>query len=222
MRGGAEEDVALPVPDRILPTRAIGILVDALRRRESPVLLDLGRVVGDNMGFLTEALGCRLLVADLFADLDERSTAGGRAGDEDGAWIAERIPQDPEAVDAVLCWDTLEHLTTVEGRTLAAALTRILRPHGVLLLSFSGEWRSEPGYATYGIVDRSTLRRQFHAGASRQMRALTSREMMDTFHDLAVVDAFLLATRAHEMVFRKPSHSTATRRPAAPRSRQEV
>ena len=208
----AEEVVALPVPDRILPTRAIGLLVDALRTRESPVLLDLGRVVGGNVAFLTAELGCKLVVADLLADLDERSSAGERTEDETGVWIASRIREDPESVDAVLCWDTLEHLTTSEARILAASLTRVLRPHGVLLLSFSGEWRSEPGYATYGIVDRSTLRRQFRAGATRQMRVITSREVTETFHELTVVDARLLATRAYEMVLRKPSYSTPTRK----------
>ena len=213
--GGSEsasrKGATLAVPDQLVQTRAIGILVDALRRRESPMLLDLGRVVGDNVAFLTAELGCRLVVADLFADLDERSSAGERDADQTGEWVAERIQAEPETVDAVLCWDTLEHLTAVEGQMLAARLTRALRPHGVLLLSFSGEWHPQPGYATYGIVDRSTLRRQFCAGASRQMRVLTSREVTETFRNLAIVDARLFATRAQEMVFRKPSYSTATR-----------
>lgn len=221
VRGGrAREEVdALPVPDGNVPTRAIGILLDALRGRESPVLLDLGRVVVDNVAFLTSALGCRLAVADLFAALDERSSAGERTGDRTGAWIPECIRQDPESVDAVLCWDAIEHLTPVEGRILAARLTRVLKPHGVLVASFSGEWRPAPGYATYEIVDRATLRRQFCAGASRQMRVLTSRELTETFHDLAVVDACMLATRAHEMVFRKPSYPAVTRKGAAARTR---
>ena len=217
-----DEAAALPVPERVLPTRAIGILVDALRSRESPLLLDLGRAVGENVAFYTTQLGCRLVVADLFADLDERLSAGEPAEGRNEEWIGGRIRQDPESVDAVLCWDTLEHLSAVEGQILAARLIRVLKPHGVLLLSFSGEWRTEPGYATYGIVDRSSLRRQFHAGVSRQMRVLTSREVTETFRDLSVVDACLLATRAQEMVFRKPSHSTATRMREPSRTRLEA
>ena len=217
-----DKAAALPVPDRVLTSRAIGILIDALRSRESPLLLDLGRVVGENVAFLTTELGCRLAVADLFADLDERSSAGGPAEDQNGEWIAGRIRQEPESVDAVLCWDTLEHLTAVEGQILATRLTRMLKPHGVLMLSFSGELRTQHGYATYGIVDRSTLRRQFHAGVSRQMRVLTNREVTETFHDLSVVDACLLATRAYEMLFRKPSYSTAARKGMASRARLDV
>lgn len=218
----APPDAPLPVPERNVPTRAIGILVDVLRRRPSPVVLDLGRVVGGNVGFLTAELGCRLLVADLFATLDDRGPAPRRsAADDTGAWVAELVGQDAESVDAVLCWDTLEHLTNAELRVLASRLTSVLRPHGVLALGFSAEWRAESGYATYQIVDRETLRRQFHPGPSRQSRVLTGREVMNVFGELAVVDTFLLATRAYEMLFRKPSLARDDRRMAAAFRRQE-
>ncbi len=217
-----KKDAALPVPERLVPTRVIGILVDVLQGRQSPVVLDLGRVVSGNVGFLTAELGCKLVIADLFADLNARASDGETADDATGAWIASRIGHDAESVDAVLCWDTLEHLTVTEARVLASRLTRVLRPHGVLVLSFSGEWRAESGYATYTIVDRETLRRQFYASVSRQSRVLTSREVMDTFRELAVVDTFLLATRAYEMLFRKPSQSRVNRRIMASPARRDV
>ena len=207
-----ELDVSLTVPEKLIPTRAIGILVDVLRGRQSPVVLDLGRVVGGNIRFLNAEFGCRLVVADLFADLNARAAGGERSEKDAGDWIAERIRHDAESVDAVLCWDTLEHLTPPEARVLASRLTRVLRPHGVLAMGFSSEWRAESGYATYEILDRETLRRQFHAGPARQSHVLTSREVMDMFGELAVVDTFLLATRAYEMLFRKPSQSRDNRR----------
>ena len=185
-------------------------------------MLDLGRVVGGNVGFLTAELGCKLVVADLFADLNARAAAGEQSEDESGAWIAARVGHDAESMDAVLCWDALEHLTATESRVLASRITRVLRPHGVLVLGFSGEWRTESGYATYEIVDRETLRRQFHPGPSRQSRVLTSREVMEMFGELAMVDTFLLATRAYEMLFRKPSQSRNNRRITASPARREV
>ena len=213
---------ALPVPERLVPTRAIGILVDVLRTRPAPVVLDLGRVVGGNVGFLTAEFGCKLVVADLFADLNARAAAGKQFEDESGAWIAGRIGCDAESVDAVLCWDTLEYLTATESCVLASRITRVLRPHGVLVLGFSGEWRAESGYATYEIVDKETLRRQFHPGQSRQSRVLTSREVLEMFGDLAMVDTFLLATRAYEMLFRKPSRAKDSHRITASPARREV
>lgn len=200
-----QADDALAVPERLVPTRAIGVLVDVLRGRPSPVVLDLGRVVGGNVAFLTSELGCKLVVADLFADLAAGADDAERSEEEIAAWLAARVGQEAQSVDAVLCWDVFEYLTVPEASRLASLVTARLRPHGVLILGFSGEWRGEPGYATYEIVDRATLRRQFHPSASRQVRVLTNREVMDTFRGLAVVDTFLLATRAYEMLFRKPS-----------------
>ena len=183
----------------------MGILVDALRGRQSPVVLDLGRVVGANVAFLTSELGCKVVIADLFADLATDVDGAGRIEGEIGAWLTARVGQDADSVDAVLCWDVFEHLTVTEASLLASRITAMLRPHGVLVLGFSGEWRGESGYATYEIVDRETLRRQFHPSPSRQVRVLTNREVLETFRGLAVVDTFLLATRAYEMLFRKPS-----------------
>ena len=218
----AEPAAARSASERLVPTRAIGILADVLRGRRAPMVLDLGRVVGGNVGFLTSEFGCRLVVVDLFADLDARAAGGGQSGDEAGSWLGSRIEQDAGSVDAVLCWDTVEYLTATEARVLASHVTRVLRPHGVLVLGFSSEWRGESGHATYEIVDRATLRRQFHPGPSQQLRVLTGREVMDTFRELAVVDTFLLATRAYEMLFRKPSQSMDNRRTTASPVRREV
>lgn len=213
---------ALEVPDRLVPTRALGILVDVLRSRRSPVVLDLGRAVGGNLAFLTSELECRLVIADVFADLRAGSGGAGRSGEEIGAWLTARVAQAPDSVDAVLCWDVFEHLAAAEARLLAARITALLRPHGVLVLGFSGEWRAESGYATYEIVDRETLRRQFHSSPSRQARVLTSREIMETFRGLAVVDTFLLPTRTYEMLFRKPSQPTRKHGTPASPVRREV
>jgi len=218
----SQGDGTLSVSDRLVPTRAIGVLVDVLRGRQSPVVLDLGRVVGGNVAFLTSELGCKVVVADLFADLGAGGEDAERSEEQIGAWLAARVERDAESVDAVLCWDVFEHLTATEARVLASLITTMLRPHGVLVLGFSGEWRAEAGYATYEIVDRETLRRQFHPGPSRQTRVLTSREVMDMFHGLAVVDTFLLARRAYEMLFRKPSRPARQYGVTASPARREV
>jgi 2-polyprenyl-3-methyl-5-hydroxy-6-metoxy-1,4-benzoquinol methylase len=191
--------------ERRVPTRAIGILVDVLRDRRSPVVLDLGRVVGGNVAFLAAEVGCKLVIADLFADLGAGPDGARQSEEQIGAWLTRRVGQTSDSVDAVLCWDVFEHLTVPEARLLASRITAMLRPHGVLVLGFSGEWRGESGYATYEIVDRETLRRQFHSGPLQQARVLTTREAMEMFRGLAVVDTFLLSTRAYEMLFRKPS-----------------
>ena len=50
------------------PTKALRKFLSSLVLRESPVLMDLGPVVGPNVTFFGERLGCKILLEDLFAD----------------------------------------------------------------------------------------------------------------------------------------------------------
>ena len=52
------------------PTKALRKFLATLTSRESPVLMDLGPVVGSNVTFFGERLGCKIILEDLFADLD--------------------------------------------------------------------------------------------------------------------------------------------------------
>ena len=55
-------------PSGPLPTKAFGRFLHALSLRESPIVLDLGPIVGGNVNFLGERLGCKYLVEDLYAE----------------------------------------------------------------------------------------------------------------------------------------------------------
>src|SRR6059036_215296 len=56
--------------DPVFATKALRKFLSCLTSRESPVLIDLGPVVGSNVSFFGEQLGCKIFVEDLFADLD--------------------------------------------------------------------------------------------------------------------------------------------------------
>jgi len=56
--------------DPVFATKALRKFLTSLTSRESPVLLDLGPVVGSNVSFFGEQLGCKIFVEDVFADLD--------------------------------------------------------------------------------------------------------------------------------------------------------
>ena len=45
------------------------------RQQRAPVLLDLGPVVGANVAFFGEQLGCKIFIEDLFADIDRHTRA---------------------------------------------------------------------------------------------------------------------------------------------------
>src|SRR5262245_1675467 len=65
------------VDDPVFGTKAVRKFRRALTSRQQPVLLDLGPVVGSNVSFFGEQLGCKIFVEDIFADLD-RHVRGGK------------------------------------------------------------------------------------------------------------------------------------------------
>ena len=54
----------------MFPTKALRKFPGGLTSRESPVLMDLGPVVGSNVTFFGERLGCKIILEDLFGDLE--------------------------------------------------------------------------------------------------------------------------------------------------------
>ena len=78
-RPDAEMGVAaspLATADPVFATKALRKFLTSLTSRESPVLLDLGPVVGSNVNFFGEQLGCKIFVEDIFADLDRHARDG--------------------------------------------------------------------------------------------------------------------------------------------------
>ena len=175
-----------PPPDQVFPTRALSSFLSLLRTTEAPVVLDLGPVVGANVTFLGERLGCKLLVEDVFGDL-------GR----------ERLSQPDAAADGILCWDLFDYLGPDAAVTVAAELVRVLRPGGAIFVCFGPEQREGTGHTKYEIIDETSLRYRFCVGSRGKVRVLQNREITQLFGDLAVADSFLLTNRMREMLFRK-------------------
>ncbi len=190
--------------DGVFPTRGLGRFLDSLRGRDAPVVLDIGAVVGANVTFFGEQLGCKLLLEDLSVELERLARQDG--GDDPATSLRLRSTQEDATVDGVLCWDVLERVDITRGQALADEFTRILRPGGVLLVMFSTETRAARGHTKYEIVDHTTLRHRFCASQHVQQRVLQSREVTRMFNGLAVADSFLLTHRMREMLFRKVGH----------------
>src|SRR4029453_10440039 len=51
--------------DPAYSTKALGKFIKALQARDNPALIDLGPVVGSNLTFFGEQLGCRIRVEDV-------------------------------------------------------------------------------------------------------------------------------------------------------------
>jgi hypothetical protein len=193
----------------ICPTRALPKFLAALDSRDAPVLLDLGPVVGGNVTFLGERLGCKIFVEDLFTDLDRLTRQGGGSPFSVGAFLKSRLTQERGSVDGILCWDLFEYLDPESTMVLAGELTQRLRPGGALFALFRTEWRDGPGHTKFEIVDETRLRYRFCAGARGRLRVLPSREALQAFDGLVIDESFLLKIGIREMLFRKARGSVA-------------
>src|ERR1700730_14674834 len=92
---------SVAVDDPVFATKALRKFLSCLTANASPVLLDLGPVVGSNVSFFGEQLGCKIFVEDIFADLD-RLIRDGKL-DRLPDCLRGRFPQPTGSVDGVLC-----------------------------------------------------------------------------------------------------------------------
>jgi len=195
-------DQSAAVDDPVFATKALHKFLTALTAYASPELLDLGPVVGSNVSFFGEQLGCKIFVEDIFADLD-RHIRDGKL-DQLPGFLKGRFPQPSGSVDGVLCWDLIDYLDKPSAQVVAAELTRVLRPEGALLGFFGTTQTLEPRYTKYIIVDEVNLKHRAYPAARGRQGVLLNRDIIRLFGGLRVSDSFLLKNNLREVLFRKP------------------
>jgi hypothetical protein len=205
-------DPSLAVPtvqpdDPVFATKALRKFVASLTARESPVLIDLGPVVGSNVSFFGEQLGCKIFVEDIFADLD-RHVRGNKA-DELPDFFRRRFRHAEGSVDGILCWDIVDYLDRQAGQALAEQLSRILRPEGALLGFFGTAQARDTRYTKYIIVDDVNLKYRSYTASRGRQAILLNRDIIRLFSNLRVSDSFLLQNNLREILFRKPTYQIA-------------
>jgi hypothetical protein len=168
------------------------------------VLLDLGPVVGSNVAFFGERLGCKIIIEDLFGDLDRHLRTSASPFAE---VLSGRLKHDAESVDGILCWNFFDYLDAPAARVLGSALTRLLRPEGSLLGFFTTVPAVDTRFAKYVIVDEDTLKQKPYTDGGKRQAALQNRDIIRLFDGLKVSESFLLKTNIREFLFRKPSVS---------------
>ena len=188
------------------PTKALSKFLSSLNARSQPLLLDLGPVVGTNVTFFGEELGCKILVENLFKDIDRHITEG--RIEELPAFFEKRFAQEEGSVDGILCWDIFDYIDRPAAQVLARQLVRILRPEGALLAQFSTVEpapSSGPTYTKYVVVDRQTLQYRPYAAVRGKRHPLLNRDIQRMFEPLRIAEQFLLKNNLRELLFRKPA-----------------
>jgi hypothetical protein len=193
---GAPSGAPAPGDAPVVGSKAFPKFIAALTTRPSPVLLDFGPVIGTNVEFFGERLGCKLFIEDLLADIDRHAKAG----------TLEALPAtfDKRFRHADASVDVFDFLEKAATQTLARQIIRMLRPGGAVLGLFATAARPEhASFTKYEIVDESSFRHRFHPGVGGVKRVLQNRDIIRMFEGLAVSDSFLLKSNTREMLLRR-------------------
>ena len=185
------------------PTKALKKFLTTLGSHPQPTLLDIGPVVGHNVTFFGERLGCKFQVEELSKDIDRHVREDTLA--ELPEFLNKRFPQTDDSFDGILCWDLFDYLDKKSAASLAKQLTRILRPGGVLFALFNAT-EVPPAAKTYTrfvVVDEMNIQHRPYPAARAKQKPLPNRDIQRMFEPLRVVDQFLLKTNTREMLFRK-------------------
>jgi len=203
----------------VSPTKALARFTVGLAGRVAPVLLDLGPVIGGNVSFFGERLGCKILVEDLAKDID-RHVAERRAA-ELPRFLETRIARETDSVDGILCWDLFDFLDKASAAALARHLVRVLKPNGLLLAFFNtyepkaGEPQPPALYTKYVVVDSGHLQHRTYAASRGRQKPFQNRDIQKMFEPLRITDQFLLKSHMREVLFRKPSAADTSAAPAS-------
>ena len=197
------QNLSASADDPVFATKALRKFLTSLTSRALPVLIDLGPVVGSNVSFFGEQIGCKIFVEDIFADLDRHVREGKL--DQLPEFLSKRFPQADGEVDGILCWDLIDYLDRAAAQQLAIQLTRVLRPEGALLGFFGTAQQRDMRYTKYIVVDEVNLKHRSYPSARGRQAVLLNRDIIRLFSGLRVSDSFLLQNNLREILFRKPA-----------------
>jgi len=202
---GARRPAEPPAPATSVDITATSIVLPrflhAVSQRPAPVLLDLGPVVGANVAFLGEQLGCRLLVGDMHRDLAARNAAMPEEWRD--AVIARLAKTVAMPLDGVLCWDLFDYFDRGTAQAVAVLLTSRLAPGGVVHGLFGttpGELRCRTRYV---IHSASALTCRQEPAPPVKRGVLSTRDLAVIFAGMKVTESVLLKNQRREILLRK-------------------
>jgi hypothetical protein len=184
-------------------TKVLPRFLAALTPIDSPVILNLGPVVGQNIAFFGERLGCKIFVEDIAADL----AASPPPVSEVKGFLEKRLPHTLGSIDGILCWDLFDLLDRPTSQALAAHLARLLKPGGVLYAFFGATAGPIAQHTRYIVAGPTSFELRMSAAPAppKQRNVLVTRDINKMFEGLVVTESVLLKSNTRETLFRKPS-----------------
>jgi len=197
-------DIAPPKgADLVVPSKGFAKFLSAVKNQPEPsVVIDFGPVIGGNVAFLGDRLGCKLFIEDLLTELDRHKKTGTVASMP--AAIDGRLGQKAEgSVDGILCWDLFDFLDKTSAQTLARQIMRMLRPGGAVMGFFCTSAAERAPFTKFEVIDDQSLRHRHHPGAGGAKAPLANRDIIKMFDGLTVAESFLLKNSTREILLRK-------------------
>jgi hypothetical protein len=196
---------APPPAEPLIPSLAFPKFLNALEGRPNPSLLDFGPVVGSNITFFGDRLGCKIFIEDFFSEIRRAERIPRKEDEPDPllTLVGERFGGRDATMDGVLCWDVFDHLDRSIAQALAQHVTRIVRPGGAVLGFFGTSERDRVHFTKFVIEDEGRLRARVHVPVRGRTRVLQSRDIIRMFEGLRVVEQILLKSGTREILFRK-------------------
>jgi hypothetical protein len=200
--GGRGDAPAPKGPEPVIQSKALPKFISALSHQNAPLLIDFGPVIGTNVAFFGEHLGCKLFIEDLATEIDKHTRA--RTRDALPETLAKRFTQAEGTVDGVLCWDIFDFLEPAAAKALAREIVRVVKPGGAVMGFFCTKAIERVPFTKYEIVEASaSLRHRHHPGTGGPKFVLQNRDIIKMFDGLTVSESFLLKSNTREILLRK-------------------
>ncbi|MEO7190616.1 MAG: class I SAM-dependent methyltransferase [Vicinamibacterales bacterium] len=197
----AVKAVSVSASDAVSPSKVLPRVLAALKHIPSPVLLDLGPVIGSNVSFFGDELACKIKVEDLFAEVEAHTRQGTRAQLPQA--LPARLRHAPESIDGILCWDLFDYLDKPSAQALAVHLVSLLKPGGVLYGFFGASAVDLTHYTRFIVENPSTFRLRLAPATPTKRYVLVVRDLNRLFEGLLTSESVLLKSSVRETLFRK-------------------
>ena len=186
----------LPTTTKVLPK-----FLAALSQVQTPVLLDLGPVVGQNVAFFGDRLACKILVEDFFAVIETYARADNRAMLMDA--LVNRLGRVNGPVDGILCWDLFDFLDRRSAPPVAAALTQLLKPNGLIYGFFGMRSGTINNYTRFIVESPTEFKHRLTPAAPVARTVFVTRDITKMFAGMAVTETVLLKNSAQEVMLKR-------------------
>jgi hypothetical protein len=194
---------AVSEPEPVTASKVLPKVLSALGQQPAPVLMDLGPVVGANIGFFGEHLSCKIHVEDLFAEVERHAKAGTR--DQLPTALPNKLAREAASIDGILCWDLFDYLDKKSGPALAAKLVELVKPGGVIYGFFGQSSGTLTTYTRFIVDSKAGFRLRSVPATPVARSVFVNRDLGKMFAGMNVAESVLLKNSARETLFRKPS-----------------